>query len=284
MITLCTVVPDSPLYNGFADIMIESMLRETKLITQVLMAVPVPGGTFNDIDKWTKSGVNFHKFHCYCHSPEFGHADGLHACIDQVTTSHLLFCDPDLFFCSAVDELYVNLMNKYDLQYVGCSHHSAVANAYSFFPYVMNALVKKESLPPADWLKGLLKYRSGRLMTEELHGQPPEPENPLWMEAPGKYLLPSPVPGHWQKLPNLKPNILFDTSVNLCMWGIENNWKWLSFQTPDTHLYTTKYQRGTVKLTERLPVQKLIYHCVRTNPEGLREEYNKFLEERNNCD
>ena len=41
MITLCTVVPDNTqtdfLYKDFADIMIDSMLRNTKFITNVLI-------------------------------------------------------------------------------------------------------------------------------------------------------------------------------------------------------------------------------------------------------
>ena len=282
MITLCTVVPDNTqtdfLYKDFADIMIDSMLRNTKFITNVLIASPSYDRNlteFKTIREWTIGQIKFHQFYCPSHQHEFGHADGLHACIDLATTSHLLFCDPDLFFYSAVDELYLNLMNKYDLQYVGCSHHSAVANAYSFFPYVMNSLVKKEDLPPPTWLKGLLKYRGGMLM---VNIENPAEDDPSWPEAPGKYLLPSPVPDKWRKLPNLKPNILFDTSVNLCIWGIENNWRWLSFQTIDTHNYSTKYYRGNFKITEKIPLQKLIHHCVRTSPKNLKAEYDKFLE------
>lgn len=282
MITLCSVIPDSPHYNGFVKVMLESMVKYTRKVTDVLLAVPLPKSELTEIQtikKWTERGINFHQFHCPCPDIWFGHAEGLHRCIDLATTSHLLFCDPDLFFYSAADELYLSLMEEYELQYIGCSHHSAVVNAYSFFPYVVNSLVKKESLPPSNWLEGLLKYRGGQLYvtpnTDTIDNYP---------LAPGKYLLPSPVPGHWQKLPNIKPEILFDTSVNLCMWGLEQKWRWLSFQTIDTHNYSTKYYRGNVKLTKKLAPQKLIHHCVRTTPEQLEAEYKKFLDEEKNSD
>lgn len=276
MITLCSVVPDSKQYNDYANVMIDSLLRRTKLISNVLLAVPLTEvDDIKTIKKWTEREIEFHKFHCPSQNIWYGHAEGLHSCIDQVTTEYLMFCDPDLFFCSAVDELYLELLIKHNLNYIGCSHHSAVSNAYSFFPYVVNSLVKTSHLPPKTWLKGLLKYRPpGNCLRLNLEN--PDWDEPSYADAAGKYLLPSPIPGHWQKLPNLKPGILFDTSVNLCMWGIEHQWQWLSFQTIDTHNYSTKYCRGTVKVG-KLPPQKLIHHCVRSLPEQLKEEYEKSL-------
>lgn len=274
MITLCSVVP--PNYEEYTTTMIESIVATTKYITNILLACPLSDSKSTDIVKeWEERGIKFKKFNAPINEPEHGHALGLHACIDRVETEFIMFCDPDVFLYTAVDELYLNLMNKYNLHYVGCSHHSSVANAYSYFPYVMNSLVRKKDLPDASFLKGLLKFRNGCIMVEGLA------EKDDFPTADGKYLVSSPVPGHWQKLPNIKPNVFFDTSVNLCLWGIEKNWRWLSFQTSDAHNYTTKYFRGNFKITDRMPLQKLIYHDVRQNAASMREIYNKFKEDQN---
>lgn len=270
MITLCSVVPEN--YEDYAKTMLESIIATTKHITNVLLARITHDNNTDIIEEWEKRGINFKKFYAPINEPEHGHALGLHACIDRVETEFIMFCDPDVFLYTAIDELYLNLIDKYNLNYIGCSHHSAVANAYSYFPYVMNSLVRKKDLPDENFLKGLLKFRNGCIMVEGLTS---DDNLPL---ANGKYLVSSPVPGHWHKLPNIKPNVFFDTSVNLCMWGIEQNWKWLSFQTLDAHNYTTKYFRGNFKVAERMPFQKLIYHDVRQNATLMREIYNKSKE------
>jgi hypothetical protein len=274
MITLCSVVP--PNYEEYAKTMLESIVTTTKHITNVLLACPITNSRDTNVIKvWNERGINFKKFHAPMNCPEHGHALGLHACINRVETEFIMFCDPDLFLCSAVDELYLNLMNKYNLNYIGCSHHSAVANAYSYFPYVMNSLVRKKDLPDESFLRGLLKFRNGCIMVEGLTAE----DN--FEPADGKYLVSSPIPGHWHKLPNIKPNVFFDTAVNLCLWGIEQNWRWLSFQTPDAHNYTTKYFRGNFKFTDRIPFQRLIYHDVRQSSILMHEMYKKFKESQN---
>ena len=272
MITLCSVIPTN--YEEYAKTMLSSVVNSTKNITDVLLAQPIVGEKNTDIiEEWEESGIKFKKFHAPTNASEHGHSLGLHACIDRVKTELIMFCDPDVFLHKGVDTLYLQLMEKYNLHYVGCSHHSAVANAYSYFPYVMNSLVRKKDLPDENFLKGHLKFRNGCIMVEQLpaedNGEP----------ADGKYLISSPVPGYWHKLPNIKPNVFFDTSINLCLYAIENNWRWLSFQTPDAHTYTTKYFRGSFKITDKIPSQKLIYHDVRVSPERLHDEYKKSLEE-----
>lgn len=264
MITLCTVVPES--YEDFFNCMKSSMVN-LKHISEVLVAV-VGNSKEESISQWEENGVDFVKFNAYTPLPEHGHSMGLHACIDRSKNDLLLFCDPDLVFLNSVDQIYLDLMEKYELDYVGCSHHSAVANAYSFFPYLMNSLVDKRQLPPIDWLQGHLKFRNGCIMVEQLK------ENDDYELATGKFLISSPIPGYWDKLPNIKPNVFFDTGINLCLWSQEQNWKWLSFQTADAHLYTTKYYKSNFKMKDRLPLEKLIYHDVRRNPDNLKNMLN----------
>ena len=274
MMTLCTVVPEN--YENYANILFKSVLRETKHISNALIAVPTTDKKNDVLEEWECRNIKFKKFYAHMTAPEHGHALGLHACIDLVETEFILFCDPDVFFYSPIDELYLQLMIKHNLNYIGCSHHSSVANAYSYFPYVMNSLVRKKDLPDENFLKGHLKFRNGCLTVEGLSDN-----GDL---ADGKYLISSPVPGFWHKLPNIKPNVFFDTSVNLCLWGIEQGWNWLSFQTADAHNYTTKYFRTNsgLKIRDRLPLQRLIYHDVRQSAEIMQKEYDKLLKEEEN--
>lgn len=277
MITLCTVAPEG--YEEWVETLLASILEVSQHVTKVLIAKPVHSEDTSTIEEYEKKNIHFKKFHAPINRGEHGHSLGLHACIDRVETEYIFFCDPDVFWYTAVDDLYLKLMDKYGLQYVGCSHHSAVANAYSYFPYVMNSLVKKKDLPDANFLKGKLKFRHGCIMVEQLGDEESYTEF-----ADGKYLVSSPIPGLWDKFPNVKPDVFFDTAINLCYWGMEQNWRWLAFQTFDAHDYTTKYFRGNFKINDRIPFQKLIYHDVRRTPAAMRETYENFKKEQQNND
>lgn len=272
MITLCTVAPKN--YDEWLDVLLDSVFEYSQHVKNILVARSVqPEDPRKPTTEHEFKGIRIKKFDAVVNFHEHGHALGLHACIDQVQTEYIMFCDPDLFWQSAVDDLYLNLMGKYDLNYIGCSHHSSVANAYSYFPYLMNSLVKVKDLPNENFLKGHLKFRNGCIMSEGLkEGDPGEP-------ADGKYLISSPIPGYWHKLPNIKPNVFFDTGVNLCLWSIEQNWRWLAFQTPDAHHYTTKYFRGNFRINERIPLQKLLYHDVRQDPTIMKSLYKEHREQ-----
>lgn len=276
MITLCTVMPVG--YEGYGDVLFDSIFKHAKHITDVLISVPTTEPSKKvEQTQWTKNNIRFTRFPTDTPSNEYGHSLGLHDCIDRTETDLIFFCDPDLFWHSAVDDFYLNLMEKEGLDYIGCSHHSAVANAYSYFPYLFSSLVSKKKLPGPDYLKGQLKFRHGCIMVGKVENG--FVDDPKWNEsADGKYLLSGPIPGLWDKLPNVKDNVFYDTSVWLCYWGILQKWKWLSFQTPDAHNYSTKYFRGQGITVKKLPMQKLIYHDARFFPERLREEYNKSLE------
>lgn len=275
MITVCTVAPEG--YEGWLETLLASVLEHSQHVTQVLIAQTVPSTDTSIIEEYEKKGIHFKKFYAPINFGEHGHSLGLHACIDRVETEYILFCDPDVFWYTAVDDLYLKLMEKYNLHYVGCSHHSAVANAYSYFPYVMNSLVRKKDLPDENFLKGQLKFRNGCIMVEQLNA-----DDSVYELADGKYLVSSPIPGLWHKFPNVKPDVFFDTSINLCYWGMEQNWRWIAFQTYDAHDYTTKYFRGSVKIKDRIPPQKIIYHDVRRDPALMKKMHNKSKEEEKN--
>lgn len=265
MISLCTVSPIG--YEDYEKVMLESVAKHFSLISRIFIAVPVQG---LEEEKIIYSDDRVLKFETPIFDRNFGHALGLHACIDKVETPYIFFTDPDLFYLSNVDEFYLSILKEFDLDYVGCSHHSALSNGYGYFPYVMSSLVEKSKLPPPDWMKGYLKFR-GSIFPEQLKE---DDDYPL---ADGKYLLPSPIPDFYQKLPNAKNARLFDTGNSLCLYGVENNWKWLSFQTLDCHLYNTHYYRSNLKIRKKFLQQNLLWHSVRSGAEQMEEKQKEFL-------
>jgi len=296
MITLCTVLLEE--LRPFMELMINSLLhKHSGLVTNILIA------DIDAADKYTTTStvknVQVETFGCplpiHVTSSMFGHALGLHGCIDRATTPYLMFCDPDVIFISDTPTLYFNLMKKFTLNYVGCSHEFAVGHAETYFPYVVNSLVKKEDLPDENFLKDLLYYRG--LLTvppfdhiSDLKQYPP---------AEGKYLLRGTIPGLVDEFPNQqlksakKSNIDFDTGCNLHLWAKQKDWRWLSFLTPDVHIYSTGYYRSNcnVKLSTKQP---LIYHQVgryrkrnefgKLTPEAIEDftlQYQKYTKEEN---
>jgi hypothetical protein len=280
MITLCTVSPPDVHYDIYLESMLDSVFRHFKHVSKIHIARPVAPVDIEypvedkEVLHEFKNGIEILKFQFKVRSKEYGHSLGLHACIDRATTDYIMMSDPDLFYMSAVDEFYLNAMHKFNLNYVGCSHHSATANAYLYFPYLMSTLVKKADLPDSNWMKGHLKYRDGIIFMEWLH------EDDKHDHADGKYLIPGPIPELCKKLPNIKPNSLFDTSNNFCLYAMEKNWRWLSFQTVDCHYYNTKFYRtsSNFKLKERFPKQDLLWHAVRSGHKIMQEKYKEFLE------
>lgn len=275
MITFCTVVPET--YEPYCKIMLDSVFKHFKYISKIYIARPNPNTKQESvISTETKNNIQITKFETPVRSMDFGHALGLHACINKVDTEYIMLSDPDVFYCSAVDELYISLIKKYTLQYVGCSHHSSTANAYGFFPYLMSTLIKKDDLPPLDWMKGYLKYRDGIIMREGMTNDNHEFAN-------GKYLLPGPIPKFCEKLPNIKERVFFDTGNSLCLYSIEKNWQWLSFQTVDCHFYTTKFYKTSPNLRIRgqFTQQDILWHSVRSGAENLEREYKNYDLSRN---
>lgn len=266
MITICTVTTDT--LQQYAAIMLDSIICRTQMVSEVKIAKPDSDENLDE--KWEKRGIKFHLFGCPVKDSWYGHPLGLHACIEKATNEYLFFCDPDIFFYSPVEKIYLDLMNKYDINYIGVSHHASVIQAHTYFPVVVNSMIKKSDLPSADWMKGELKYRTRVLHSHELS------DDDDYELADGKYLIESPLPKHYHKFPNkdLKyAPYYFDVGCNLWLWGQEKKWKWLAFQTTDCHNYSTIYNRGNLKI-EKLPKTKLIYHVV-----GASNHTEKFIKE-----
>ena len=193
------------------------------------------------------------------------HALNIHAAIDLTTNDLVMTSDGDIFFYPNTDVFYKNLMDKYSINIIGCSHPAATTQAFTYFPTIINALFRKTELPGENFLIEHL-YMSKVLGKGGLEGP-----------IPGKYLVPTEICGKPELFPN--PSGHYETGCNLFLWAKEKNWKWLSFQTPDIYNYTTQYFRTNFGLKDKLPRRGLIYHAVGgSSPKPSTEKFDSFKE------
>lgn len=267
MITLCTVALNR--LEGFLDILKQSILKYTTLINEVVIVrVDEPScqkesviGSirFKEIGYQAPVFTKGNPTAIMC----LEHALGLHRGIDEAANDLVMICDPDVFFVSAIDRLYLELVEKHDLDIIGISRPEGVAHANTFFPSVINSMFFKSSMPGENYLREHLT--ANRSMPEAILKED--------VALPGKILIPSNVTKREDVWPN--PTGHHETGCNLYLWAKENNWQWLSFQTPDCHLYSTAYYRGSVKVS-KLSRQNLLYHAINST-RGTPEEIEQRL-------
>lgn len=200
-----------------------------------------------------------------------GHALGMKAAIDKATNNLLFLCDPDIFFYSNVDKFYLDMMDKYNLNYIGASPHLALQYSTKYFPNILCMMTKKNGLPNDDFLKD-------KIVTQDTLCRPGYVPPNHYFKHPeylhGEYLLGTKIDSLTKDFPN--PEGLFDTGVYLWLWAHQQSQNWLSFAPNDIHKYTSKIYRTNLKIKDRLPVNNLFYHATG----GSRSLYNKeFMEQ-----
>ena len=239
MISVCMVTLDG--IEHYTDIACKSICKNTSLVSEVLIAKIDSPLSFKE--EWKVGSIEFKRFGNFTvgrRQQGVEHGLGLHACIERSKNQYLMFHDPDVFFYKPVDKIFMDFMEKYNLDIIGVSHAVSVKMGYSYFPYLSCCMLKKDKLPDQTWLE--IKDEAG-----EMH--------------PGKLLI---RPGLDANIKALFPNPAgdFDTGSLLWLWAKEQNWKWLAFQTADVHTYTGAFNRGSVKITEKFnPKQPLLYHA-----------------------
>lgn len=265
MISICTVILGPS--KKYLDIYKESIINRTKQVREVLIC---------DLDAasdyYREETIKNIKFKYFgippvaCVSTHLvGHPFGLHDCIRRATEDYVLLFDPDMFCYSGLDELYLDLYKKYELTFIGISHHGAMQNCSGYFPYVGNLFAKKDKLPDDKFLDNSIKY-STVFNTEK-----PECDQ----EFKGKYLMSGVIPEIMHLYPN--PHGHCDTGFHLWYWCHLTQGRWLSFPTLDTHSYTSRIYRANFKITDKLPKKKLIWHA--TSGADARHLYwNEFQE------
>jgi hypothetical protein len=243
MISLCSVMLDH--MQNYRKIFIDSIVEKTKLISEVVFSnnSKLPG-FYNtwDISRKGLPKITFKEYGTLNEDwliPGDAHGLGLNISIENATNDYVYLCDPDIFFYSAVDEFFLNLKEKHNLQIVGVSHHSAIALCQTFFPWHGSMLINKKDLPNEEFLKNELPVKGKYLMAGT--------GNPKWIIYKDHYPNPE---GNW------------DTSSALYLHAAQNKWKWLAFQTVDAHNYTTQYFRSNVKIQEKFKKERLLHHAV----------------------
>lgn len=272
MISVCAVTVNS--LGNFNELFIENIKTQTELVNEVIFV----NNTAEDSDhyrEWTEGSIVFKEFgpnlvlrEHYHRSPNgicVDHAVGMHKAISKATNDYVFMSDIDVFFYNKLDRFYYDTMQKYDLNYVGLSHFSALQEAFTFFPNVFSAMVRKSDLPTEEFLKDKL------VIKDVYFPQTWIDENSDFCFA-GQYLMPGKIKGLSQEYPN--PDGHYETGAPLYLWAKEENWKWLAFQTSDVHIYTSKFCRGNIKVPA-MPKEQLLYHA--TNGSEKPEVLEKFL-------
>lgn len=256
MISVCCVTfphASQPSFNclkPIEDIFIDSIVSKTKMVDEVILVKhDLPREYYeekliNNISiKTLGSGIT--------QKSSYGHALGLHYCIDKAKNDYVLLADIDIMLYTSVDEIFLNLMQKHDLFAVGISMNCPVVLASTFFPFVQFLLLKKSTLPGPNFLTNCKRI---------INLQAKDFDIKLSVPLDGKFLLPGPTKEHWEEFPN--PQGSFDTSCNLWLWCHQHNLKWLSFQTMDMYTYNLNLYRTNFKLKDKLGNKKLLYHII----------------------
>lgn len=224
MISVCTVILSR--MDEYVAVISNSLARHSKHVKEVIFVkvdALAPGSR-----SWQADGIDYRIIdHPLTTATDWntrgfllmvaGHALGLHHAIDQAREEYVWLTDPDVFFFTAVDALYLDLIRRYDLGIIGISHFTPQQQSYLDFPCVTNCMVRKSDLP-GQWLDFALQ--SGMRLNENCRKLQP---------MPGKYLIPGPVCP--EQFPN--PQGAFDVGCNLWLWAKEKNWRWLSFYRDD---------------------------------------------------
>jgi hypothetical protein len=268
MISLLTVQIDG--CKEHLKVLLDSVFKRSKLVTEVIIAISdATDPTFYDEKLEGKIKIKRVATDMCGQQLWYGHGLGLCTALSHASNPFVIFHDPDCFWYTAVDEFYIDLYNKYNLNYIGVSHHNGINQCFTYFPYVISSMAKVATLPNKDWLKGKLKFRGAMLHRAEL-----KPDDPGDL-ADGKFLIPNPIPDLCNTYPNKNDDAIFDIGCNMWLWNEERKGKWLSFQTLDCHTYTSRYYRSNFKLSVKFPLQNLVYH-LGSGSRNESDQYNKL--------
>lgn len=273
--------------NDYIHVFTDSICRRTTNVSEVIM-VKVDSSHEGIINERQLGNIKFRTigYNLLDHlegykSPGWaymvcGHAFGMHHAIENSTGEYIWFSDPDIFFLNKVDQIYLDLVSKHNLDVIGVSHFNAKEQSYGYFPCIINCMIKRSILPDSEWLKEQLWIRSGMQLIEN-----PQP----LIHTPGKYLVAFPIPEFQDQYPNTAG--MFDTGCNLWIWNQQRKGRWLSFYLDEWHncfrynrgfnkmIYPMNYKIGRYKtnfgLEENVPSADLLYHRTRSSLESGRE-------------
>lgn len=270
MISVCTVILGR--MEEYVQVLSHSLAKWSQHVKEVIF-IKIDSLHVGPKRQWRDNGIDFKildrplDHSQWSHDSMLmvaGHALGLHHGIDEAQEKYVWLTDPDVFFFTSVDDLYLRLMREHNLGIIGISHFAPQQQSYLDFPCVTNCMIRRDALPPNDWQSEALSLQSGMRLVENCR---------RLASMPGKYLIPGPIEP--EAFPN--PNGMFDVGCNLWLWAKQNNWRWLSFyldagQFPHNNteygfkelVYPMNYDVGHYRcnfgLQVKLEHEDLLYH------------------------
>lgn len=289
MISLCTVIVKG--MEPYLDILADSVVKKCRNVKEVV-AIKIDEKEVKLINKWNIRDVNFKivgaplSEHRSKANKEWemmicGHATGLHYALEYASNEYIWFCDPDVFFLSSADDIFLDCIKNYNLNAVGVSHFNTLEQSYGYFPCIISYLTKKSNLPSPEWLNGDFHAWSGMRLSHRCRKIFP---------TPGKYLMPGPLPSYQYSFPN--PDGIFDAGCNLWLWNEHKKGRWMSFHLEKDRnafrnnggvsniVYPLNYNMKNYKtnfgLDVKMPDQDILYHRTRSSKENAGDYCNLY--------
>lgn len=272
MISMCIVT--LPEIEKYLTLSLNTVLKKRKLVNEILVCDVSKDSSYRHEEtregvtiKWF--GVNLPELDCNdLFDQSSQHALALHEIMSCATNNYILLSDPDTLWFCAVDQMYFDLMSKFDLHLVGCCKVNAVDwEAPGHFPNPFSMMFKKQNMPGLDYMPEHTLLRNGT-------------------KVPGKYLIP-PLKYLDGKLDwfNGKPKYdmsmyakkdgFCDTGAMLVPWAHQQGWRWLSFLTDDGRTYTNRWHRASVRVPYKEKPHDILYHSISSVNQG-RVDPGKF--------
>lgn len=233
----------------FLDIFLESLFHHCKAVKEVIVVHVEEKPSFYKVEgivKHVGGDQPYWAVDCptaYCAQ----HAHGLHVGFEKTTQEYVMISDPDIFFYMPVDEYYLSLIHKHNINIIGISRPTATCHSIQFFPSIMNFVMRKRDFPSDIFATEVSSL--SRMLNTKVPAIPsyfhPIARELLLEETRNKFALPD---GH------------YETGCRMYLWAKENNMRWLAFQTLDCNVYQTCFYRNNFGLKEKFPRQKLLYH------------------------
>ena len=296
MISFCCAVATKNL-DDYLETLTDSLARYTTLVKEVIF-VNTDIEEDRVLRSWSKNNIDFKmyglkQFDPACPRPKLwekmicGHASGLYQAIQRATQEYVWMSDPDVFLLGHTDQVFVGLMDSYNLRLIGVSHFNWEGQSYGCSPCIINCMMRKEHLPKPNWLGGFHAQLGMKI----------EHNSTNVFSVGDCWLIPGPLPDYQNSFPN--PSGIFDTGCNLWLHNEQHEGRWMSFyldpkemaeKSMSYHLsgfkkdnigfyelvYPLNYNLGRYKtnfgLTDNIGSDDLLYHRTR----GCREEAESF--------
>jgi len=286
MISFCSAVISKNL-EDYLEILTDTLCRHTKHVKEVIL-VKTDLKRNRVVRSWSKFGIDFRLYGMKQFDPPCpreinwqkmicDHAMGLYQAIGYAQQEYVWMSDPDIFLLSSVDQTYLDLINRYDLNLIGISHFNAEGQSYKYCPCIINCMTKRINLPEPNWLGGF------QAQTSMLESDPSE----FVFSVGDCWLIPGHLPEHRKSFPN--PSGIFDAGCNVWLWNEQRKGNWISFYIDPKDLeksksydskdffmnnrgftdlvyplnYNTSKYKTNFGLTENLGCEDILYHRTR---------------------